>query len=152
MIEIKAKITAVNMANAATIRLSQILNVLFSNYIGKQVVRKDGTLLASIKLPELDTADISVVQMKSENRLAWYVKASVPDERGNTVYHITTLFLGLITRDGKLEMLLPLRELRCDYSVENVKQMLLERELAKKAVDEISSKLGEFSGLQNFEI
>ena len=142
-----AKVGAVNKANKYANELSGELVRFFTDYVGKKILKADGTLLAKIAAlaPKFkNSTSISVYRQNSNFTLAWVVKTCEPLPPHSCVYHETTIWVG----DLDNGLLKGVREdkqpYKTDFSVEEISKKREEYEKVKNQLDEIEGDLYPF--------
>jgi len=149
--DLVAKVKAVNMANAYANELLAKLTEFFRPYVGKDILKNDGSLLAKIKgaMPDFPSDnDMSVYFHTSPYSLAWTVITCVSSPRQEdysiAVYHETTVYIGDIqgkTLTKLCESYQDKPDFRSDYTVEEVLRDREEAKVAKEAYDKAKGKL-----------
>lgn len=138
---LKAKVEAVNLANATVNELYDRLAAIFTHFVGKKVVTKDGSLIAkldglvkTIGLP--NTGRLRVCRHFSNYSLAWsvYTSIHVEGDSGNTS-HEQVCCVGILQGDT-LESMTAKAMLRTDFTLEAIQEA---RKVAK-AAGEVYSK------------
>jgi hypothetical protein len=149
--KLKAVVKAQNRAAERAVRLYDELAAVFAPFVGKQVCKKDGPLLAKVEalLPKLEnTPALTVYKHYSNYSLVWVIKACETvfkdGEQVACEYREVSVYVGELS-NGILTSLCKRPEgLRHDYTPEEVE---LKREAvrkAKKDLDEATSKLHPF--------
>ncbi len=138
--KLSAKVDAVVRANHRANQLWNLLMPTFSAFVGKQITKNDGSLLARVEklLPTLPrTADCRVWHRSSQYSLCWEVQASAPigDPTGfhTVVYHEAACPIGKI-ENGILTELYPPMNYRTDYSPEEILEKRADHERAQQAL------------------
>ncbi len=132
---LKAKVEAVNLANATVNELYDKLASIFTHFVGKKVVTKDGSLIAKldglvkgIGLPY--TGRLRVCRHASNYSLAWSVYTSIPIAGDcGTASHEQVCYVGNLQGDV-LESMTPKYNYRTDFTFEVVAEA---RKVAKAA-------------------
>jgi len=78
---VTAQVSAVNLANDCANKVYEELTKFFAPYVGKKILKADGTFVAGIKIPDLpNTGNITVCRRVTNlSFLAWRVSYSVPN-------------------------------------------------------------------------
>lgn len=78
MSDLHARVTAANRVFKRANELHAVLTEIFRPYVGKQVLKADGSLLAKIReqIPNLDSDKVSVVRDSNSYSLRWECKSS----------------------------------------------------------------------------
>ncbi len=120
---IAAQVEARNLANQAVNDVYARLADFFRPFIGKQVTKKDGSLLAKIEkmLPVLDIPSrVSVYLNRSDYSLCWTCKAcvSIQDDHG-CVYDEQTSYVGKLS-EGVLTEIQEVEARETDWTTEKL--------------------------------
>ena len=147
---LEAKVEAVNLANSEALWLQRTLKPVFANYLGKQVVKKDGSLLAKV------ASELGIVipgrlwcrrspcpeffPSSSRYSVQYTVKSCV-SHGGHSYYHEVPVYIGHLGHNGEgigaqrthLEKLADDLELRTDWTAEEVERNRRECREAEEA-------------------
>ena len=140
-----AKVRAVNAANNKANELYPLLKESLFPFLGKQVLKKDGTILEKVKkaLPILpkNTNSMMIHQNCTRYSLVWKVKTcTFGDCCAN---HETTVYVGVLS-DGILTNFENWVEMKTNYTVEEIENYRAKYEELKSALNHISGKLYPF--------
>lgn len=158
-LQLAAQVKAVNRANEAAIKYADILRKYFSQYVGRKILKADGSLLAKVaegllalNLPY--ERDLSITRDKGRYSLCFEVKTceNYLTEWGDTcLYHHTAIYVGDMSNSepSVLEKLTLDAEsykgiLRTDYTVAEVESLRNQLKVAEFVVSEIQGRLGVF--------
>jgi len=141
-----AKVEAVNLANSEALWLQRTLKPVFANYLGKQVVKKDGGLLAKV------ASDVAMWTDGPHDRRVWffpsvsrysvsYTVKSCVSFGDHSYYHEVPVYIGHLGHNGEgigaqrthLEKLADDLELRTDWTAEEVERNRRECREAEEA-------------------
>jgi hypothetical protein len=139
---LEARVRAVNRANAYAAELYPALRKVFEGLVGKQVVKKEGGLLARVKamLPELPcTPGLHVYRSVSVYSIAFVVKTCESGE-GYCFYHETAVQVGALKGGVLVELSEPFAA-RADYTADEVLRKREAFEAAERAYREARSEL-----------
>ena len=100
-----AKVEAVNLANSEALWLQRTLKPVFANYLGKQVVKKDGGLLAKV------ASDVAMWTDGPHDRRVWffpsvsrysvsYTVKSCVNFGDHSYYHEVPVYIGHLGHNG----------------------------------------------------
>ena len=145
---VTAQVTAVNLANDCANKVYEELTRFFTPYVGKKILKSDGSFIANIKLPYLpNNGNVKVYRLNHiRNFLAWEVSASMPN--CGITYEVD-VFIGAYG-SGEFQLFLdsispPLgRWRRTDYTVEEVFEKRKRYQDAERVCAEALSELSPF--------
>ena len=123
MSDLELNVIAVNLVNKNANEWYEKLVPIFTPLVGKKVVKKDGSLIESVKklLPTLpNTPGISVYHSPSKYSLIFTVKVCVAKDNSCT-YKKTTVYIGDITGDTLTQILKKYNH-RSDYTVKEIEE------------------------------
>lgn len=139
---LEAKVEAVNLANSEALWLQRTLKPVFANYLGKQVVKKDGSLLAKVasELGIVIPGRVWFFPSSSHYSVQYTVKSCV-SHGGHSYYHEVPVYIGHLGHNGEgigaqrthLEKLADDLELRTDWTAEEVERNRRECREAEEA-------------------
>jgi hypothetical protein len=144
--EIEANVKAYNWVATFAQALQTELKAIFTEYVGQQVIKVDGSLLANIqkKLSNLNNIPkVTIYQYRSRYTLVWNVKTSEPLANGSCIYREISVYVGDLT-DGVLTRLYDNESIKT-WTVEEVKGKLSARNEARRALDDANCALGPFN-------
>ena len=147
---LKAIVKAQNRAAERAISLYDELAAVFAPFVGKQVCKKDGPLMAKVEalLPKLENAPgLQVYRHASNYSLVWVVKACEQVEgKGCCEYREVSVYVGELwyPHNGVLKSLCKRPDLRHDHTPEEVEANREAVRKAKKALDAAQSMLYPF--------
>ena len=143
---LEAKVESVNLANREALWLQRTLKPVFASYLGKQVVKKDGGLLAKV------ASEVGVVTDGPTDRRVWffpvtsrysvqYTVKSCVTHGGRSYYHEVPVYIGHLGVNGEgfgaqrthLESLAEDLELRTDWTADEVESKRRECREAEEA-------------------
>ena len=143
----QAKVAAVNRANAYAVELYDTLAPVFLPYLGQQVTKKDGSLLAKVQkgLPELpSTPSLHVYRGSSDYSIYYVVKTCEHDSNTSCLYHETSVYVGNI-RKGVLESIHKRPEgLRTDWTADEIRAGRERVKEARQALSDAESAIYPF--------
>ncbi len=137
--QLTAKVKAVNLANAYAMELYPVLAKIFGPFVGYQIEKKDGPLLAKIAklLPEMPcTTHIHVTRYPGNCILAWLVKTCEMYSDHSCLYHEVMLYIGHMS-NGILDSLYDTPHLRTDYTVEEIEEARRKFRTAQKIAEDL---------------
>lgn len=145
---LETQVIAVNLCHKAAVATFETLKQALRPYIGKQIVKKDGSLLTKIRnaMPPL-TSDlcVSIYHRPSAYGLSWRVRVCVTDS-SSTEYAEAYITPGRINEDGVLVSITKdVPPLRYDYTVEEVLKRRQEIIAAEQTLRECQTALGPFT-------
>ncbi len=146
---LEARVKARNQANAYGIELYTKLEPIFHNFIGKQILKKDGPLLTKIQnsLPKLPYGHKEqVYRYQSYYSLMYIVRISenYTYPGGNApVYEEANVYIGHL-QDNILTAMYEPFTARTDYTVEEVLALRTHYEKYKKLASDALSALNPF--------
>ncbi len=149
---LKAKIEAVNEANAYAADLYTILSARFAPLVGKKILKADGTLLAKYADLAADLpceVRVSVYRNVSNYTLGWTVKTCVSVPPHGCVYHETTVYIGNLTNHDTLKSIVEPAEYRIDYTAAEVIAKRVALKNARQAMETARTELYPFGEFDN---
>lgn len=158
---LSAKVAAINRANAEVKRLFPILNAAFAPFIGQKVVSKSGDVLKTVSkaMPALPNMPGLQVWLKTGNtgvyvNVKTWESSPCVSVMGNPMagevasYHETGFYLcGIDVQDWQTARAISqdwVKELRTDWSAEEVTKLRSDYERAERAASEAKSALHHF--------
>jgi hypothetical protein len=147
--EFDATVKAYNRAALAGGKLYEMLSEIFKPFVGQQVCKKDGSLLAKISalIPKFGNTPALMIYKHTtplNYSLVWVAKTSEQVQgKEFCVYQEVSVYIGEL-RDGVLTALCPPPNLRHDYTVEEVERNRQAVKEAQKTLDDARSKLHPF--------
>lgn len=96
----EARIKAADISDKVSLCLSAHLKEHFAKYIGKKIIKKDGTLRKSVRPLIPGFTHTKVEHSKGTQVLKWYVTTEIPVENGHKV-NSSTISIGII-KDRRL--------------------------------------------------
>lgn len=143
---LKAKVAAVNKANAYAMEIHDQLTKVFTPFVGQKIEKADGGLLAKIAklLPEfVSGVPMHVYRYPSNYSLMYTVKTCEMVPPHGCTYYEASCYVGDM-RDGVLVKLCDKPQYRTDYTVEEVKANRATYAAAQKVADDAKGKLHPF--------
>ena len=144
---VTAQVAAVNLANDCANKVYEELTKFFTSYVGKKILKSDGSFIAKIKLPYLpNNGKLNVYRIHSQNFLAWRVHYLCPNI---SIGHEVNVYIGAYGL-GEFQLFLdsispPAGDgYRTDYTVEEVLEKRKRYQDAERACAEALSELGPF--------
>jgi hypothetical protein len=150
--KLAAKVKAVNHAHAIANEWCPKLRAIFTQFVGKQIEKKDGPLLEKIKkfLPDFpSTPFLQIYRHRSDYSLAWTVKTSEMDTDHTCLYHETTFYVGDLDHGILVKVLDNECNYRTDYTTEEISEKRREYNEAKREADEARDNLFPFGEMDN---
>lgn len=144
--KLRAMVQATNAANAEANRLDSELKTHFVQFVGQKVLKKDGSLMATVvvRMPSLPNEhNLRCHRERSSYSLYFHVTASVVLPDGSCLYAKSTMTVGDL-QDGVLVSVKPFHSLRTDYTCEEIQAKRDKVAEAKKALDVAKSALYPF--------
>lgn len=145
---LKAKVGAVNKANAYANKIYPLLVEAFKPFVGAKILKVDGTFLKSVaeKVPGFESSVwLNVYRYSSEYSLVFVVKTCESLPPHSCVYHEVSLYVG----EFKGAVLSKVNDdkpfnLRTDYTPEEITAKRVAWESAKRVADELHGELHPF--------
>jgi hypothetical protein len=149
--KLKAKVEAKNAVNEADRYWRPRIKDFFREYVGKTVVKADGTTLVKRVSDQLDflpgTPTLKITANAYGSSLSFEVKTSAMYNDTSCLYETTSIYVGEI-KDGVLLNIAdaPTYSVhhRSDWTVEEIEGIRAELEEAEKVVSAIKDRLGPF--------
>lgn len=149
---LEAKVMAANSCRDFANRLFPRMKNLFEPFIGQQIFKMDGPLMAKFQklVDTLDlpnTVDLQVYRHVSDYSLAWTVK-SCAHTNGHAYYDYVTVYVGDVEQ-RVLKAMCTAPEFRTDYTAEKVREARKRVEKAKKELSDANGELFPFGEYDN---
>lgn len=151
---LRARVEARNLAAAEANRIRPLLREFFASYVGKKVLKADGSLLKSID-DALNAAGIFPVysnrlhvyrSTSSHYSLTWVAKSCVVIE-GAVAYEEAAVYIATLSGADLSHMNADHGDEKCNYTVEEIQALRKDYEVKKRIADDAKSALypfGEF--------
>lgn len=141
--ELSAKVEAVNLANKTANEIYPILRKVFEPFMGQNITKNDGTLLARIVklIPELpDSRAVTVYGKHSKHSysVSFTVKTCVSYGEHSCTYYEIGVYICDVT-NGVVTRFYDVDERKTDYTVEDILAKREAARAAKKAYEDARS-------------
>jgi hypothetical protein len=143
--KLKAKVKVVNKAHAAANELYVKLAPIFAKFVGQQIVKADGKLLAKVEklLPTLPFGNsLSVIHKSSTYSLLYEIQAVEPLPP-YCVYHTAAVYIGEI-QGCVLTKICDAPNFRADYTEAEITGKRLKYDAARSAMEAAQGELWPF--------
>lgn len=142
---LQVQIDAVNQAHQYAPELYAKLAKVFTDLVGKKILKADGQFIASVRemLPDLPNQfDLSVYRRVDDYSLRWTIKTCQNTEKF-THYYEYTVYVGKLSK-GVLTAIEPFVAPKCDYREEDIVAARKRVQDAEKAISEAKMALYPF--------
>lgn len=145
---LQARVKAVNNAHEYAPKLFKLLTEVFAPFVGQQIEKADGTLLAKIVkvCPELPSGNrVSVYRNRNRYSLCYYVKTCESIEgHCSCVYYECAVTIGDMENGTLKTINQEAPTYRSDYTPEEIKTKRQAHKVAQQKADEARYALGVF--------
>ena len=142
--KLRANVDAVNIANEYAMKVKLYLDEVFRPLVGKKIYKSDGSMLEKYKSIEKYPHDsrVKITRKRSDYFLAWNIQTSYSYGK-SVAYYDVIVYVGKI--EGQiLTELYPVKNLRCDYTVEEIVESQRLIEEFDQKIRDIKCKIRDF--------